>query len=134
MITGILLILPLLFSLVIFSLKNEKWIHLLAIGGSVIEFLVSLYGLFLYSTQCSCQFLLNIDWIYSIHVPLRFDIAYRCCAVLAELCVGLSLFLDHAARNVLEERCFLTRCTRVGQGRGPMNKYDALSAQARELT
>lgn len=74
MITGILLILPLLFSLVIFSLKNEKWIHLLAIGGSVIEFLVSLYGLFLYSTQCSCQFLLNIDWIYSIHVPLRFDI------------------------------------------------------------
>ncbi len=45
MITGILLILPLLFSLVIFSLKNEKWIRMLATAGSVIEFLVSLVWL-----------------------------------------------------------------------------------------
>jgi NADH-quinone oxidoreductase subunit M len=72
MITGILLILPLLFSLVIFSLRDEKWIRLLATAGSVIEFLVSLYGLFLYSTQCHCQFLLNIGWIASLHVNLRF--------------------------------------------------------------
>ena len=74
MITGILLILPLLFSLVIFSLKDEKWIRLLATAGSVIEFLVSLYGLFLYSTQCHCQFLLNIGWIASLHVNLRFGV------------------------------------------------------------
>jgi NADH-quinone oxidoreductase subunit M len=74
MITGILLILPLLFSLVIFFLKNEKLIRLLATSGSVIEFLVSLYGLFLYSTQCSCQFLLNIGWIDSLHVTLRFGV------------------------------------------------------------
>ncbi len=74
MITGILLILPLLFSLVIFSLKNERWIRILAITGSVIEFLVSLYGLFLYSTQCHCQFLLNIGWIQSLHINLRFGV------------------------------------------------------------
>lgn len=74
MITGILLILPLLFSLVIFSLKNERWTRILAITGSVIEFLVSLYGLFLYSTQCHCQFLLNIGWIQSLHINLRFGV------------------------------------------------------------
>lgn len=74
MITGILLILPLLFSLVIFSLRDEKWIRLLAVSGSVIEFLVSLYGLFLYTTQCHCQFLLNIGWIESLHINLRFGV------------------------------------------------------------
>jgi NADH-quinone oxidoreductase subunit M len=74
MITGILLILPLFFSLVIFSLKNERWIRWIATTGSVIEFLVSLYGLFLYSTQCHCQFLLNIGWIESLNVNLRFGV------------------------------------------------------------
>ena len=74
MITGILLILPLLFSLVIFSLRDEKWIRLLAVSGSVIEFLVSLYGLFLYTTQCHCQLLLNIGWIESLHINLRFGL------------------------------------------------------------
>ena len=74
MITGILLILPLLFSLVIFSLRDEKWIRLLAVAGSVIEFLVSLYGLFLYTTQCHCQLLLNICWIESLHINLRFGL------------------------------------------------------------
>jgi len=74
MITGILLLLPLLCSLIIFSLKNEKWIHLISIAGSVIEFLVSLYGLFLYSTQCHCQFILNIGWIETLHVNLRFGV------------------------------------------------------------
>jgi NADH-quinone oxidoreductase subunit M len=74
MITGVLLIFPLLFSLVIFSLKNEKWIRMLAITGSVVEFLISLYGLFLYSTQCHCQLLLNIGWLESLHVNLRFGV------------------------------------------------------------
>jgi len=74
MITGILLILSLLFSLVIFSLRDEKWIRLLAVAGSVIEFLVSLYGLFLYTTQCHCQLLLNIGWIESLHINLRFGL------------------------------------------------------------
>lgn len=74
MITGILLILPLLFSLIIFSLRDEKWIRLLAVSGSVIEFLVSLYGLFLYTTQCHCQLLLNIGWIESLHINLRFGL------------------------------------------------------------
>ena len=74
MITGILLILPLLFSLVIFSLRDEKWIRLLAVAGSVIEFLVSLYGLFLYTTQCHCQLLLNIGCIESLHINLRFGL------------------------------------------------------------
>ena len=74
MITGILLLLPLLFSLVIFSLRDEKSIRLLAIAGSVAEFLVSLYGLFLYTTQCSCQFRLNIGWIESLHVNLQFSV------------------------------------------------------------
>jgi NADH-quinone oxidoreductase subunit M len=64
--------LPLLFSLAVFSLKDEKWIRLLAVAGSVIEFLVTLYGLFLYTTQCHCQLLLNIGWIESLHVNLRF--------------------------------------------------------------
>ncbi|MCX6246485.1 MAG: NADH-quinone oxidoreductase subunit M [Bacteroidetes bacterium] len=74
MITGILIILPLLFSLVVFSLKDEKWIRRMAVTGSVLEFLVSLYGLFLYSTQCHCQLLLNIGWIESLHISFRFGL------------------------------------------------------------
>ena len=74
MITGILLLVPLLFSIAIFILKNEKWIRMLATTGSVIVFLISLYGLFLYSTQCHCQFILNIGWIDVLHVNLRFGV------------------------------------------------------------
>ena len=74
MITGILLLIPLLFSLVIFSLRDEKWIRLLAVTGPVIEFLVSLYGLFLYTTQCHCQLMLNIGWIENLHISLRFGV------------------------------------------------------------
>jgi NADH-quinone oxidoreductase subunit M len=74
MIIGILLLLPLVLSLVIFFLRDEKLIRMLAIAGSVIEFGVSLYGLFLYTTQCHCQFNLNIGWIESLHANLRFGI------------------------------------------------------------
>jgi NADH-quinone oxidoreductase subunit M len=74
MITAILLLVPLLFSIAIFSLKNEKWIRMLATTGSVLEFIISLYGLVIYTTQCHCQFILNIGWIDALHVNLRFGV------------------------------------------------------------
>jgi len=74
MITGILIVLPLLFSLLLFSLRDEKLIKQVALTGAVAEFLVSVYGLFLYSTQCHCQLLLNIGWIETLHVSLNFRV------------------------------------------------------------
>jgi NADH-quinone oxidoreductase subunit M len=74
MITGILILLPLLFSLVIFILKDERWIRRLALTGSVAVFLVSLTGLYLYTTQCHCLLQFNIGWMESLHISLRFGL------------------------------------------------------------
>lgn len=72
MITGILVILPLFFALIIFSLPNVKWIKPLALAGSLAEFVLSLYGLYLYVTQCHCQLLLNLGWMEKFGIHLRF--------------------------------------------------------------
>jgi NADH-quinone oxidoreductase subunit M len=74
MITGILLLLPLVFSVLVFSIRDEKLVKQLAVTGSVAEFLVSIYGLFLYSTQCHCSLLLDIGWVESLHLDLAFGL------------------------------------------------------------
>jgi NADH-quinone oxidoreductase subunit M len=74
MITGILLLVPLAFLLVILFMQDEKIIRLLAIAGSVVEFLFALYGLFIYLTQCHCQWMIDAGWIGSLHISLRFGV------------------------------------------------------------
>jgi NADH-quinone oxidoreductase subunit M len=72
MITGILIILPLILALIIFSLSSEKWIKILALAGSLAEFILSLWGVYLYVTQCRCNLLLNLGWMEQFGVTLRF--------------------------------------------------------------
>jgi NADH-quinone oxidoreductase subunit M len=72
MITGILIIFPLLLSLIIFSLPGVKWIKILAFGGALAEFIISLWGTYLYVTQCRCNLLLNLGWMEQFGITLRF--------------------------------------------------------------
>jgi NADH-quinone oxidoreductase subunit M len=74
MLTGLLIVFPFLFSLILFGLKGHPGIKVLAFGGSVIEFILSLYALFIYQTQCHCQLVLEADWLSSLGIPLRFGI------------------------------------------------------------
>lgn len=74
MITGILLLLPLLFSVVIFFLRDLIWIRILAVFTTVSELLVALYGLFLYVTQCRCNWIIDPGWNESLHVSFRFGV------------------------------------------------------------
>ena len=71
MITGLLIIFPLLCALILFLLNNEKWIRGIAIAGSVAQFLISAYGLFLYTTKCNCQLLLYLGSAENLGISLR---------------------------------------------------------------
>ena len=72
MITGILIIIPLLFALIVFSVKEEKWVRFFTLTGGLIEFLVSLFALYVYLNRCHCQLMLNIEWLDTLGVNLRF--------------------------------------------------------------
>ena len=74
MITALLLLLPLMFSLLIILLKKQKWIRILAVFTTISELLVALYGLFLYVTQCRCNWILDPGWDESLHVSFRFGV------------------------------------------------------------
>ena len=74
MITGILIIFPLILALIIFSLPRVKWIKILALAGALAEFIISLWGVYLYVTQCRCNLLLSIGWMEQFGVSLRFGI------------------------------------------------------------
>ena len=72
MITGILIILPLVLSLVVFFLPRLKWIKTVALGGSLAVFILSAWALFLYVTQCHCQLLFRFAWIEGLGINLKF--------------------------------------------------------------
>jgi NADH-quinone oxidoreductase subunit M len=72
MITGILVILPLILALIIFSLPGAKWIKTLALAGSLAEFVISLWAVYLYVTRCRCNLLLDVGWMDQFGITLRF--------------------------------------------------------------
>jgi NADH-quinone oxidoreductase subunit M len=72
MITGILIIIPLILALIIFSLPSVKWIKIFALAGTMAEFVISLWGVYLYVTRCRCNLLLNTGWMEQFGVTLRF--------------------------------------------------------------
>ena len=74
MITGILILFPLICSLILVPMKDEKWIKRIAIGGSIIQFLISAYGLFLYTTQCNCQLLFYLGALENVGISMRFGL------------------------------------------------------------
>ena len=72
MITGLLIILPFLLALVVFILPSIKWIKIISLGGSLAVFLLSLWGLYLYVTQCHCLLLFRSGWMENFGISLRF--------------------------------------------------------------
>lgn len=74
MITGLLILFPLVCALVLFFLKRETWIRKVAVAGSVIQFLISLYGLFLFTTKCNCNLLLYLGAAENLGISLRFGL------------------------------------------------------------
>ncbi len=72
MITAILLLIPLFTALLIFVLKKEELIRKTAFFASLVMFLVAAYGAWLFVTDCSCQWLINIGWIRDLGINLRF--------------------------------------------------------------
>ena len=59
MLTGSLILFPLILSVVLLSAGERLPVKPIALAGSLIEFLLSLYALFVYMTQCHCQLLLE---------------------------------------------------------------------------
>jgi len=72
MITGVLILLPLIIAFTLFLLREQKWIKIVALAGSLVEFILSLAALYIYMTRCHCNLLINIDWLGSMGVSLRF--------------------------------------------------------------
>jgi NADH-quinone oxidoreductase subunit M len=72
MITGFLILLPAIVAIVLFFLKDLKWIRIIALSGALLEFILSLVGLYVYTTLCHCNLLMNIDWLEGMGVSLRF--------------------------------------------------------------
>jgi NADH-quinone oxidoreductase subunit M len=72
MITGILILLPALFSLVLLTRQDARSSWTLALAVSIAEFFISVWGLILYLTSCPCQMILHMKWIESMGVSLRF--------------------------------------------------------------
>jgi NADH-quinone oxidoreductase subunit M len=72
MITGILILLPFLIALILFSLKDLKWIRIVALTGTVAEFVLSLYALNIYITECHCHLMFTFEWLKNVGVSLRF--------------------------------------------------------------
>jgi NADH-quinone oxidoreductase subunit M len=71
MLTGLLIVFPFLLSLILSGVKDNWWIKIIAFGGSVVEFILSLYALFVYQTQCHCQLLLEIDWLNRLGITFQ---------------------------------------------------------------
>jgi NADH-quinone oxidoreductase subunit M len=72
MLTVTLILLPLALSLIILALKDEKAIRQFALAGSLIEFGVGVAAFIQYKTMCHCNLLVNIDWLATLGVNLKF--------------------------------------------------------------
>jgi NADH-quinone oxidoreductase subunit M len=74
MTTGILILFPLFCALLLFFLKDEKLIRTVAVLGSVMEFIISLFALFQFTTQCNCHLLLFLGSLDPLGISLRFGL------------------------------------------------------------
>jgi len=61
-----------LLALVVFILPSIKWIKIISLGGSLAVFLLSIWGLYLYVTQCHCLLLFRSGWMENFGISLRF--------------------------------------------------------------
>lgn len=74
MITALLLLIPLFAAILILFMKEKRMISRISFLASVAMFFISLYGAWLFITDCSCQWLINIKWINDLGINLRFGL------------------------------------------------------------
>jgi len=74
MLTLILILLPLVVSLILVGVRQEKAARQLALTGSILEFGVAVAAFITYETTCHCNLLFNADWLVSLGVSLKFGL------------------------------------------------------------
>ena len=74
MLTLILIVLPLLVSVGLFFVKDEKAVRYLALSAALVEFGISVAALFQYFLYCHCQLLFRFDWLTDYGITLKFGI------------------------------------------------------------
>lgn len=120
MITGILILFPLLIALILFSLKDQKWIRSVALVGALSEFILTLSALYIYTTQCHCNTMFNIDWMQNMGISLRFGmdgislLLVMLTTFLTPLIVISSFSIHHKASNALYGLIFLMEMAFIG--------------------
>ena len=74
MLTILLILLPLAFSLVTFTLSAGDSVKKLALAGSLAEFGVAIAAFVTYKTSCHCNLLASADWLRTMGISLRFGL------------------------------------------------------------
>jgi len=72
MLTIILILLPLVISLVLLTMKEEKEIRKFALAGSLVVFGVAVAAFIQYQTSCHCNLLFTANWLSALGVSLKF--------------------------------------------------------------
>jgi NADH-quinone oxidoreductase subunit M len=72
MLTIILVILPLLFALPLFAVRDEKVVKWFALLASLVEFGIAVAAFIQYKTSCHCQLLFSAGWIGTEGITLKF--------------------------------------------------------------
>ena len=72
MLTILLVILPLLFALPLFFIREEKRVKWVALIASLAEFGVAVAAFIQYQTSCHCQLTYSLGWIVSQGINLKF--------------------------------------------------------------
>ncbi|HVA97468.1 MAG TPA: NADH-quinone oxidoreductase subunit M [Bacteroidia bacterium] len=70
MITGILILFPLLTALLLLTVKNEQ-VKSIAFTATIIEFLISLVAVFQFQYTANTQFLIDVTWIASLGIHFK---------------------------------------------------------------
>ncbi len=74
MLTGYLIILPLVIALAVFVLRDERLIKQIALTGSLLEFVLSLFAVYIFLTKCHCNLLITLNWMKEMGVSLAFGV------------------------------------------------------------
>jgi NADH-quinone oxidoreductase subunit M len=74
MLTILLILLPLAFSLISFTIKEEGAVKKFAFAGALAEFIVAIAAFITYKTSCHCNLLASADWLNSMGITLRFGL------------------------------------------------------------
>jgi len=72
MLTGFLILLPFLFSLLLFTVRREKIARGIALAGALAEFVLAVVAWIQYTTGCHCLLLMNPGWVPVMGISLKF--------------------------------------------------------------